>query len=173
VDEGTARLLLLEGHPRIDKTTVARRALTLLHEAGVPVGGFTTGELRTGGRRQGFVVEAASGARDVLAHLGLPGPPTVGRYGVDLSEPRTRLPGEVISRGRPQGLLAGRWPTASSRPYGCSTWSPTGTGAEGGPQPSQPAWVLGARSINPPGPRFAQLVDDTGKDLAMGVAVES
>ena len=49
MDEGTARLLLLEGHPRIDKTTVARRALTLLHEAGVPVGGLTTAELRTGG----------------------------------------------------------------------------------------------------------------------------
>jgi nucleoside-triphosphatase len=31
------------------------------------------------------VVEAASGARDVLAHVGLPGPPTVGRYGVDLA----------------------------------------------------------------------------------------
>jgi hypothetical protein len=48
VDEGTARLLL-EGRPRIDKTTVARRLLTVLNEAGVPVGGFTTAELRTGG----------------------------------------------------------------------------------------------------------------------------
>jgi len=28
---------------------VARRALTPLHEAGMPVGGFTTAELRTGG----------------------------------------------------------------------------------------------------------------------------
>jgi nucleoside-triphosphatase len=84
VDEGTPRLLL-EGRPGIGKTTVARRLLTLLQEAGVPSGGFTTGELRTGGRRQGFVVEAASGAREVLAHVGLPGPPRVGRYGVDLA----------------------------------------------------------------------------------------
>jgi nucleoside-triphosphatase len=84
VDEGTPRLLL-EGRPGIGKTTVARRLLSLLRQAGVPVGGFTTGELRTGGRREGFVVEAASGARDVLAHVGLPGPPTVGRYGVDLA----------------------------------------------------------------------------------------
>jgi nucleoside-triphosphatase THEP1 len=60
VDEGTPRLLL-EGHPGIGKTTVARRLLTLLQEAGVPSGGFTTGELRTSGRREGFVVEAASG----------------------------------------------------------------------------------------------------------------
>jgi len=84
VDEGTPRLLL-EGRPGIGKTTVARRLLTLLQEAGVPVGGFTTGELRTSGRREGFVVEAASGAREVLAHVGLPGPPRVGRYGVDLA----------------------------------------------------------------------------------------
>jgi hypothetical protein len=31
------------------------------------------------------VVEAASGAQEVLAHLGLPGPPQVDRYGVDLA----------------------------------------------------------------------------------------
>ena len=31
------------------------------------------------------MVEAASGAREVLAHVGLPGPPPVGRYGVDLA----------------------------------------------------------------------------------------
>jgi nucleoside-triphosphatase len=84
VDEGTPRLLL-EGRPGIGKTTVARRLLALLQEAVVPVGGFTTGELRTSGRREGFVIEAASGAREVLAHIGLPGPPRVGRYGVDLA----------------------------------------------------------------------------------------
>jgi nucleoside-triphosphatase len=84
VDEGTPRLLL-EGRPGIGKTTVTRRLLQLLREAGVPVGGFTTGELRTGGRREGFVVEAVSGAREVLAHVDLPGPPRVSRYGVDLA----------------------------------------------------------------------------------------
>ena len=84
MDEGTPRLLL-EGRPGIGKTTVARRLLQLLQEAGVPVAGFTTGELRTGGHREGFVVEAVSGAREVLAHVDLPGPPRVGRYGVDLA----------------------------------------------------------------------------------------
>jgi nucleoside-triphosphatase len=84
VDEGTPRLLL-EGRPGIGKTTVARRLLHLLQEAGVPVGGFTTAELRTGGRREGFLVEAVSGAQEVLAHVDLPGPPRVGRYGVDLA----------------------------------------------------------------------------------------
>ncbi len=84
MDEGTPRLLL-EGRPGVGKTTVARRLLTLLQEADVPVGGFTTGELRTGGRREGFLVEAASGARARLAHVDLPDPPRVGRYGVDLA----------------------------------------------------------------------------------------
>ena len=84
MDEGTPRLLL-EGRPGIGKTTVARRLLRLLQEVGVPVGGFTTAELRAGGRREGFLVEAVSGAREVLAHVDLPGPPRVGRYGVDLA----------------------------------------------------------------------------------------
>jgi nucleoside-triphosphatase len=77
--------MLLKGRPGIGKTTVARRLLRLLQEAGVPVGGFTTGELRTNRRREGFVVEAVSGAREVLAHVDLPGPPRVSRYGVDLA----------------------------------------------------------------------------------------
>ena len=84
MDEGTPRLLL-EGRPGIGKTTVARRLLNLLQETGKPVGGFTTAELRTGGRREGFLVEAASGAHALLAHVDLPGPPRVGRYGVDLA----------------------------------------------------------------------------------------
>jgi nucleoside-triphosphatase len=84
VDEGTPRLLL-ESRPGIGKTTVARRLLQLLQEADVPVAGFTTCELRTSRRREGFVVEAASGARELLAHVDLPGPPRVGRYGVDLA----------------------------------------------------------------------------------------
>jgi nucleoside-triphosphatase len=84
MDEGTPRLLL-EGRPGIGKTTVARRLLDLLRQAGVPVGGFITRELRAGGRREGFIVQAASGVEEVLAHVGLPGPPRVGRYGVDLA----------------------------------------------------------------------------------------
>jgi nucleoside-triphosphatase len=84
VDEGTPRLLV-EGRPGIGKTTLARRLVMLLQRAGMPVGGFTTDELRTGGRREGFVVEAISGGRELLAHVDLPGPPRVGRYGVDLA----------------------------------------------------------------------------------------
>ena len=46
--------------------------------------GFTTEEIREGRRRVGFRVESASGDRAVLAHVDLPGPPRVGKYGVDL-----------------------------------------------------------------------------------------
>jgi len=77
--------ILLEGRPGIGKTTVARRCVDLLTEAGTPVGGFTTSEIRVGGSRVGFQVEAIGGASAVLAHVELPGPPRIGRYGVDLA----------------------------------------------------------------------------------------
>jgi nucleoside-triphosphatase len=103
MDEGTPRLLL-EGRPGIGKTTLSRRLVTLLQRAGVPVGGFTTAELRTGGRREGFVVEAVSGAQEVLAHVDLPGPPRVGRYGVDLAAfERVALP--ALRTPRTGGLV--------------------------------------------------------------------
>jgi nucleoside-triphosphatase len=76
--------VLLEGRPGIGKTTVVRRLATLLRDAGVRLGGFVTDEIRAHGRREGFMVEALSGDRGVLAHVELPGPPRAGRYGVDL-----------------------------------------------------------------------------------------
>ena len=54
MEEGTPPRLLLEGRPGIGESTLARRLLALLQQAGVPVAGFTTAELRTGGRREGF-----------------------------------------------------------------------------------------------------------------------
>lgn len=78
-------LVLIEGRPAVGKTTVARRLGTLLRKAGVPLTGFVTEELREGGRRVGFAIETFDGAHGVLAHVGLPGPPRVGKYGVDLA----------------------------------------------------------------------------------------
>jgi nucleoside-triphosphatase len=77
--------LLLEGRPGIGKTTVARRLVELLRKDDVPLRGFTTEEIRVAGRRLGFEVETVLGRRAVLAHVELPGPPRVGKYGVDLS----------------------------------------------------------------------------------------
>jgi nucleoside-triphosphatase len=76
--------LLLEGRPGSGKTTVARRVIEELRAAGIRVAGFTTEEIRQGRTRVGFAIEAVSGRQATLAHIDLPGPPKVGRYGVDL-----------------------------------------------------------------------------------------
>src|SRR5919108_4800470 len=76
--------VLVEVRPAVGKTTVARRLAALLQEAVVPLAGFVTEELRERGRRVGFALETFEGARAVLAHVDLSGPPRVGKYGVDL-----------------------------------------------------------------------------------------
>jgi nucleoside-triphosphatase len=75
---------LIAGRPGAGKTTVLGRLSELLQEAGVPLAGFLTRELRQRGRRVGFEIETFEGERGVLAHVELPGPPRVSRYGVDL-----------------------------------------------------------------------------------------
>jgi nucleoside-triphosphatase len=77
--------ILLEGRPGVGKSTVARRLADRLRDEGIPVNGFVTEEIRQAGRRLGFSVERLDGERGVLAHVELPGPPRVGRYGVDLA----------------------------------------------------------------------------------------
>jgi nucleoside-triphosphatase len=76
--------ILVEGRPGSGKTTVAARLVELLAARGGDVRGFVTHELREGGHRVGFEVETVAGRRATLAHVRLPGPPRVGKYGVDL-----------------------------------------------------------------------------------------
>jgi nucleoside-triphosphatase len=76
---------LLEGRPGAGKSTVARRLADRRGEDGIPVSGFLTEEIRQSGRRLGFSIEQLGGERGVLAHIEIPGPPRVGRYGVDLA----------------------------------------------------------------------------------------
>ncbi len=84
------------------KTTVARRLVAALRAAGITLAGFTTEEIREGGRRVGFAVESLSGERGVLAHVDLPGPLRVGKYGVDraaferIALPALALPADVV-----------------------------------------------------------------------------
>jgi nucleoside-triphosphatase len=77
--------ILLEGRPGSGKSTVARRLADRLGEDGIPVTGFITEEIRESGRRLGFSLEQLGGEHGVLAHVEIPGPPRVGRYGVDLT----------------------------------------------------------------------------------------
>ncbi|MGW1104463.1 nucleoside-triphosphatase [Streptomyces sp. NPDC002540] len=74
--------ILLEGRPGAGKTTALRRLAALLPADAAT--GFTTEEIRQSGARVGFALETLAGRREVLAHVGLPGPPLVGKYGVDL-----------------------------------------------------------------------------------------
>lgn len=50
----------------------------------MPVGGFTTRELREHGQRVGFVVQAIDGSSAVIAHVDWTSSPEVGRYHVDV-----------------------------------------------------------------------------------------
>ena len=74
----------MEGRPGTGKTTALGHLSQLLRDAGMPLCGFLTKELRQGRNRVGFEIETFDGERGVLAHVRLAGPPRVGRYGVDL-----------------------------------------------------------------------------------------
>lgn len=76
--------MLIEARPGAGKTTALKRLAALLRDAGVPIAGFLTEEMRRGTRRVGFAIETLGGERATLAHVDLPGPPRVGKYGVDL-----------------------------------------------------------------------------------------
>jgi nucleoside-triphosphatase len=79
--------VLIEARPGAGKTTALQRVATLLRESEQKIAGFLTEEIRNRGRRVGFSIEdLASGERTTLAHVELPGPPRVGRYGVDLDQ---------------------------------------------------------------------------------------
>lgn len=91
------RHVLLTGVPGCGKTTVIMAVLRQLRETDRPVFGFWTEEIREGGARQGFALELVSGARETLALARRPGPPRVGRYGVNV-EAMDRLVVPEIAR---------------------------------------------------------------------------
>ncbi len=76
--------ILIDGPPASGKSTVATQTVDLLRERGEVVFGFTTAEIRRGGRRMGFTVTGvASGRERVLAVRGGEAP-HIGTYGVDV-----------------------------------------------------------------------------------------
>jgi len=92
------RHVLLTGAPGSGKTTVVVAVLRLLSESGRATFGFWTQEIREGGARKGFALKLVSGAREMLASVGWPGPPRVGKYGVKV-EVMERLVVPEIERG--------------------------------------------------------------------------
>jgi nucleoside-triphosphatase len=96
-----ASRLLIEARPGAGKTTALGRLAERLREAGVPLSGFLTRELREQGRRVGFEIETFAGGRGLLAHVDIKGSPRVSRYGVDVDQfERLALPElEPPSRG--------------------------------------------------------------------------
>jgi len=74
--------VLLTGLPGCGKTTLVERVAAQFPG---PTGGFLTREVREGGQRVGFEIVTLAGVRGRLSHVKFPGPPRVGRYGVDLA----------------------------------------------------------------------------------------
>ena len=76
------RAFLVTGPPGCGKTTLLRAVVA---ELGFPAGGFYTEEIRHGGQRTGFRLVTLDAREAVLASVDLPGPPRVGKYGVDVA----------------------------------------------------------------------------------------
>jgi nucleoside-triphosphatase len=78
--------LLIAGVPGVGKTTLLLRVASSLAERGTArYSGFTTEEIRAGGRRQGFRIVPLSGPGRIMSHVDFRVPNRVGRYGVDVS----------------------------------------------------------------------------------------
>jgi len=77
----SGQVVLLTGRPGVGKTTVIRAVVERL---GIPAGGFYTAEIREGRARKGFKLITLDGQEAVMAHVDLPGPPRVSKYGVDV-----------------------------------------------------------------------------------------
>ena len=76
--------IALTGRPGVGKTTLIERVLTRVP---LSYGGMVTKEIRKCGHRVGFsVIDLATGAEGVLAHLHVRGGPKVGRYTVNLKD---------------------------------------------------------------------------------------
>ena len=76
--------VVVTGPPGSGKTTLVGRVVEALRERGEVMAGFTTVEIRRGGRRTGFTVAGVGGLERRLAAAGAAGP-RVGRYGVDVA----------------------------------------------------------------------------------------
>lgn len=95
--------LAVTGPPGCGKSTLCIRVAGELKIRGLPVGGFTTAEVRgAGGGRTGFELkELATGRSALLASVEFPEGPRVGKYRVDASAAAlgARALREALGRG--------------------------------------------------------------------------
>jgi nucleoside-triphosphatase len=75
--------ILLTGPPRSGKSTLIEAVIGRIKE---PVTGFFTREMREGGERVGFSINAVEGKEGILAHKSVRSRYRVGRYGVNLKD---------------------------------------------------------------------------------------
>lgn len=79
--------VFITGPPGIGKTTVIKRVMAVLEEAGFRAGGIVCPEIRGGGRRLGFeVIDVLTGEKGVLAHILQRSGPRIGKYRVNLDD---------------------------------------------------------------------------------------
>jgi len=77
----------LTGPPRSGKTTVINEVIDRVRARGIRVGGMTTSEVTQDGVRTGFQVKDISNGRmGMLAQVGGPAGPRIGKYTVNLSD---------------------------------------------------------------------------------------
>jgi nucleoside-triphosphatase len=77
--------VFLTGLPGSGKSTVLMKAVEILREKGLKIGGIVTPEKRIGGKRIGFgVKDVWSGAEGILARVGKKVGPKVGKYTIYL-----------------------------------------------------------------------------------------
>lgn len=87
------RIILFTGSPGVGKTTLVKAGIPpMLSLGGV---GFTTGEIREGGRRVGFSISTLDGRRGILAQVNIKGSPRLGRYGINVADIDNLMVGEM------------------------------------------------------------------------------
>jgi nucleoside-triphosphatase len=75
------KVYLLSGGPGVGKTSIIKEAVAKMN---IEAGGFYTEEIREGGIRQGFRIVTLDGRQATLAHVDIPSPHRVSKYGVDI-----------------------------------------------------------------------------------------